>query len=239
MKYDPITKEDIKYYSKPSQILKHDHFYNFASDIYDIFGLDAKIAVNGFIGILGSKAICRERHYFESDYDIVADETTNNTNVEVKGPYKNEKSQFEHINPFNADDDEVDQTINSRSEEEPILYDIVDNTEISKYENTLPIHRKIYDIAHMEMYELYLEVMSSNPKAELVGIKTDCLVFKKIKQDIELSGEIGGVNKRRVSESNKYTLNQLPVARTETYDLEYEQWDHIEEDNINNVFQDG
>ena len=45
----------------------------------------------------------------------------------------------------------------------------------------------------MAMYELYLEVMSLNPKAELVGAKNDCLVFNKIKQDIELSNEIGGV----------------------------------------------
>ena len=72
-------------------------------------------------------------------------------------------------------------------------YNIIDKTEISNYENTLPIHRKIYDIANMEMYELYLEVRALNPKAELVGIKTDCLVFNKIKKDIELSDEIGGV----------------------------------------------
>ena len=45
----------------------------------------------------------------------------------------------------------------------------------------------------MEMYELYLEVMSVNPKAEFIGIKTDCLVFNEIKEDIGLSNEIGGV----------------------------------------------
>ena len=83
--------------------------------------------------------------------------------------------------------------INSRSEEEPMIYNVIDKTEISKYENTLPIHRKIYDIANMEMYELYLEVMALNPKAELVAIKTDCLVFNQIKEDIELSDVIGGV----------------------------------------------
>ena len=86
-------------------------------------------------------------------------------------------------------------TISSRSEEEPILYYIVDKTEISKYENTLPFHKRIYDIANMEMYELDLELMALNPKAELIGIKTDCLVFNKIKQDIALSNEIGGVTK--------------------------------------------
>ena len=193
MKYKFITKEDIKYYVKPSHALKQDHFYNFVSHIYDIFGLDAKIAVNGSIGLLGSKQICKERHYFESDYDIVADETINKINVEVKGLYKNGKSQFEHIYLLNADDIELYKITNSRSEEEPILYNIVDKTEISKYENTLPIHRNIYDIANMEMYELYLEVMSLNPKAELIGIKTDCLVFNKIKKDIALSNEIGGV----------------------------------------------
>ena len=74
-----------------------------------------------------------------------------------------------------------------------MLYNVIDKTEISKYENTLPIHRKIYDIANMEMYELYLEVMSINPKAELAGVRTDCLVFNRTKKDIELSDEIGGV----------------------------------------------
>ena len=139
MKYKVIAKEDINNYIKPSQfLLKQDHFYNFASDIYDIFGLDAKIAVTGFIGLLGSKIICKERHYFESDYDIVADEIINNESVEVKGLYKNGKSQFEHIDLLNADDNGLDKTINSRSEEEPILYDIVDKTEISKYDNIFP-----------------------------------------------------------------------------------------------------
>ena len=147
----------------------------------------------------------------------------------------NKKSQCEGINLLNADDDELDGIINPRSEEEPMLYNVIDKTEISKYENTLPIHRKIYDVANMEMYELYLDVKKLNPKAELVGIKTDCLVFNRIKKDTELSDGIGGVNKCRVPESNQYTLNQLPVVRTGTYDLEYTQWNNIEEDDINNV----
>ena len=94
-----------------------------------------------------------------------------------------------------ADEDELDEIINSKSEEEPMIYNVIDKTETSKYGNTWPIHRKIYDIANMEMYELYLEVRALSPKAELVGIKTDCLVSNKIKKDIELSDEIGGVKK--------------------------------------------
>ena len=125
----------------------------------------------------------------------MANEVVNNEHgsIQIRGIYKNEQSQFEDINLLNADDNDLDKIINSRSEEEPMLYSVIDKTEISKYENTLPIHRTIYDIANMEMYELYLEVMSLNPKAELVGITTDGLVFNSIKKDIELSDEIGGV----------------------------------------------
>ena len=79
----------------------------------------------------------------------------------------------------------------------------------------------------MGMYEFYLDAKKLNPKAEVVGIKTDCLVFNMIKKDIELHDEIGGVKKCRVPESNQYTLNQLPVARTDTYDLECTQWNNI------------
>ena len=125
----------------------------------------------------------------------MANEVVNNENgyIQIRGIYNNEKSQFEGVNLLYADDDELYKIINSRSEEEPMIYNVIDKTEISKYENTLPIHRNIHGIANMEMYELYLEVMSLNPKAELVGIKTDCLVLNKIKTDIGLSGEIGGV----------------------------------------------
>ena len=63
--------------------------------------------------------------------------------------------------------------------------------------------------------------------------------FNKIKKDIELSGEMGGVTTCRVPASNQYTLNQLPVVRTCTCDLEHGQWNPMEENNSNNVFQDG
>ena len=186
LKYELLTKEDFKYYIKPSHILKQRHFYNLPSEIYDIFGCDAKYGINGFIGLLGSKTICRERNNCESDYDVVANEVVNNENglIHIKGTYKNEKPQLENNNSLNADDNELDKIINPRSEEEPMLYNVIDKTEISKYENTVPIHRKIYDIANMEMYELYLKAMSLNPKAELIGIKTDGLVFNKLRKTL-------------------------------------------------------
>ena len=73
--------------------------------------LNAKIAVNGFICLLGSKIACKERHYSESDYDIVADEIINKENVEIKNLCKNEKNHFEHINLLNADDNELKKSL--------------------------------------------------------------------------------------------------------------------------------
>ena len=72
------------------------------------------------------------------------DAANNNDNgsIQTRGICKNKKSQYEGIN-LNADDGELDEIINSRSEEEPMLYNVIDKTEISKYENTWPIHRKI------------------------------------------------------------------------------------------------
>ena len=55
LKYELITKEDIKYYIKPPHILKQNHFYNFVSEICDIFGCDAKNDIHGFIWSLGNK----------------------------------------------------------------------------------------------------------------------------------------------------------------------------------------
>ena len=39
------------------------------------------------------------------------------------------------------------------------------------YNNALPIHRKIYDVANMMVYKKHLQIMSLNPKAELVRVK--------------------------------------------------------------------
>ena len=39
------------------------------------------------------------------------------------------------------------------------------------WENTLPIHRTIYDIARMQMYEIDLAIKELNPDCERAGIK--------------------------------------------------------------------
>ena len=97
---------------------------------------------------------------FESNYDVVANELINSAgNIEIKGIYPPNQTGAEHVNLLNLSDDELECVINKTADDtsEPILYQLSTNTEIPTYENTLPIHRKDYDKAHMEMYELYLQ----------------------------------------------------------------------------------
>ena len=51
-------------------------------------GNGGKLAINGFIGMLRKSKAKSTRHYFESNYDVVANELINNTgNIEIKGIY--------------------------------------------------------------------------------------------------------------------------------------------------------
>ena len=45
------------------------------------------------------------------------------------------------------------------------------------FNNTLPIHRKIYDIANMMVYKKHLYITSLNPLAQFVRVKTDLLGY--------------------------------------------------------------
>ena len=54
------------------------------------------------------------------------------------------------------------------------------------------------------MYELYLQVKDLNPDCELVGIKTDCLLFNKITHDPPTSNGWGDIKMRCSINQNMY-----------------------------------
>ena len=234
LKYSLISKEDIKYQVKASCSLEQYHFKEFVKDVYDKFepthANGGKLAINGFIGMLGKSKTKSTQHYFESNYDIVANELINNeNNIEIKGIYQQSQNETNHVNLLNLSDDELELVINKTADNtsEPIIYQLSKNTEIPTYENTLPIHRKIYDKANMEMYELYLEVKDFNPDCELVGIKTDCLVFNNITHDPPTSNRWGGIKKCDVPSIKECTVNQEPKLRTEVYEPTNTSWNSI------------
>ena len=52
IKHSIITYDNIKYQIKPSYVLNANHFEKFVKDVFDKF-VSPKLAINGFIGILG------------------------------------------------------------------------------------------------------------------------------------------------------------------------------------------
>ena len=201
LKHNIISETDIIYQNKPSYVLPPDHFKQFVLYVYPKFeptyANGGKLAVNGFIGMLGKSQLTATQHYFEPNYDVVANELVNNNNsIHIQGVYET-SSQVEGArhNLLNLQDHELDILINTTADRtsEPILYHLTSSMEIPAYENTLPIHRQIYDKANMDMYELELQVKELNPNCELVGIKTDCLVFNNVTTDPPTSNAWGSI----------------------------------------------
>ena len=150
IKYKLIAVMDIKYQMKPSYTLKQNHFSTFVHDVYGKFeptyyGLPSggKKAINGFIGTLGKTHKKTTQEYFETDYNIVANEMLQNDNVEVSGIYDTtQHAGVNALNLLNMDDDMFTQIITHADESEPLIYRLSQKQNIPLYENTLPIHRK-------------------------------------------------------------------------------------------------
>ena len=67
IKYALITKDDIKYQVKASCSLEQYHFKQFVKDVHGKFepthGNGCKLAINGFIGMLGKSKAKSIRHF--------------------------------------------------------------------------------------------------------------------------------------------------------------------------------
>eukprot|EP00971_Amphidinium_carterae_P224688 4457363-Amphidinium_carterae.1 len=84
----------------------------------------------------------------------------------------------------------------------------------------------------MDMCELHLKIKDLNPKAEFVGIKTDCLVYNKIKIHPPLSEEWGGVKKCDVPDIKDCVLNQNRRIGTNIYELTNADGSVVEVDDV-------
>jgi hypothetical protein len=169
IKYKLINQENIIYQLKPSFTLKPNHFEGFIKDVYGKFEptynkSGGKLAINGFVGMLGKSDKKSSNEYFETNYDIVANEIINNKNVTVSGIYDNTNhNEIKSCDLLNLNDDMLNELINNANESDPMIYRLSNKQQIPLYENSLPIHRKIYDKANMEMYELYMKIKDTNP----------------------------------------------------------------------------
>ena len=64
------------------------------------------------------------------------------------------------IDLLNPDDDKMEQLLLKCQDKnnDPLIYKLVYNNEYPLYDNSLSIHRKVYDKANMDLYEIHLQV---------------------------------------------------------------------------------
>ena len=64
-----LSLKDVKYQLNPSYVLISNHFETFIYDVYDKFepthANGGKLAINGFIGLLGKSHVQKNQQYFE------------------------------------------------------------------------------------------------------------------------------------------------------------------------------
>ena len=79
-----------------------------------------------------------------------------------------------------------------------MLYKISIDRGIPTYGKTLPIHTEIYDISKMEVYELHRKIDELSPECELVGVKTNGLVYNNITHQPLTCTKWGGIKQSDV-----------------------------------------
>ena len=108
---------------------------------------------------------------------------------------------------------------------DPMVWLININKKTPVYKNALPIHRKIYDVANMMVYKKHLYIMSLNPRAELVRVKTDLLGYINIDNEIPIDYHTWGCVKREWSPPKPTEVyDPSKYIRTNEFKLETKKW---------------
>ena len=113
------------------------------------------------------------------------------------------------------------------------------------FNNTLPIHRKIYDIANMMVYKKHLYIMSLNPLAQLVRVKTDLLGYINIDNEIQTNDTKWGEVKREWSPPKPCQICDVSkFTRTNTYQHINKDWKNhkreiLDDDDIKSLIKHG
>ncbi len=142
-------------------------------------------------------------------------------NIEVRSVCSRNELDVDALNLTDGlMDDMIEKAFNSKSDD-TIFKSIHIKNEIIIYKTTLPIQRKGYDVANMEMYELYLSVVHINPDCKLIHIKTDCLTFEGVENDIKLGDKWGEIKK---CETPQMWRGMVGKSRENDYQLTNEKW---------------
>ena len=132
------------------------------------------------------------------------------------------------VNMLNLNDDGLHNLIQEtqNNTQAPILYQLSRNKAIHMWENTLPIHRHIYDLAIMQMYETDLYIKLLNPDCKITSIKANCLAYNNITIYL-IQAQHGAISKKcDVPIIHECTINQPSRMRTDTCELTNNTWNN-------------
>ncbi len=79
----------------------------------------------------------------------------------------------------------IDTAMSKNNKCDPLVWMVNVSKNTPLYINALPIQRKVMDVANMMVYKKHLYIMSLNPHAQLVRVKTDLLGYMNITTEIE------------------------------------------------------
>jgi len=222
-------------------------FCTFATAIAKSFD-GYKQANNGFIGILAKSYHTHEKQYFTQDR-MTALKTwlKNPSEVSYTGIYDNSKDLHAYQFMMNQSDLQamIDIARNKGNQFDPMVWMVRVSKKTPVYNNALPIHRKIYDIANMMVYKQHLQIMALNPCAELVRVKTDLLGYTGIEHETETDDYTWGKVKREWLPPKPNELwNQSEYVRTAEYQHKCNNWKNhkrevLDDDDIQSILKRG
>ena len=165
-----ITEANIKYKLVASKSLKPDYFAPVMTEIYQKFGEHAKEAANALLGNLGKSNVTKQKLHFTTSLATVVRELSQNEAIDCKPVLKRDIRGSEHsryvqlVADARTDDDDDDGIAYIMAElklaeerhrdDEVLCYQLIHTQKQKFSESYLPIHKKIYDLSAVKMYEL-------------------------------------------------------------------------------------
>ena len=162
-----IEENQIKFQIRAQESLPANYFCHFIKEIYELFGKNAKEAWNAVAGYVGRWKKSTQRHYFTQALDIAVGEMAASDNVVFSKILARDLEPAYVEYPWNdADISKADKLARFtemleriKFEQDPkrddvIAYEMTFKNQAVFDSNYLPIHKKIYDLSAIKMYDL-------------------------------------------------------------------------------------
>lgn len=169
-----IKPHQIKYFIKPSLVLKYDEFVKYVEHVYKFGGDSSKMLVNSFIGTFGHKISKFGKIIFTRSLNDVSYHLFTQKTCKVSKVHRERTEQEKKDNP-----DSTDEYVEIND-----LFEIIYKTEKYCEDSCVPIYNQILDLEAIELHKLSKLFKKHNGK--VLFVNTDCVVGEFVdKKDIK------------------------------------------------------